>query len=191
MDKLILASSSPRRRTLLEQFNIKFDIVNPDFPESDVSTDSAEKMARLIAEGKALSVGRRFPEAIVIAADTIVVMDDVCLGKPKSKVDAITMLKQLSGRTHHVVTGLTVCQLEKGHVRSSYERTEVTFGPLTDDLINRYVESGEPLDKAGAYGIQGVGAIFVRKLSGCYYNVVGLPLYTLRKMLEEVDVNLI
>ena len=184
--QLILASASPRRRELLSLLGIPFTVRAADIDETmDPERDPAEETAR-VSRLKALAA-LRDPEEMVVAADTIVVCDRRILGKPKSKEEAVSMLTMLSGRDHQVMTGCTV--LYRGRTETFTEITDLHFRPLSQREILRYVESGEPMDKAGAYGIQGGAALFCQRLSGDYYNVVGLPLcrllLTLRKLAPE------
>lgn len=181
--KLILASNSPRRAEILRQGGF-------DFEKRVAETDETLKAGILPAEAVeslARQKGRAIPRAedeVVLAADTVVVLDGRILGKPKSKDDAVQMLKLLSGCTHSVYTGVYIVKGEREFVFS--EETAVTFFTLNDAEIDAYVESGEPMDKAGAYGIQGRGALFVEKICGDYLNVVGLPLAKTAKILKEV-----
>ena len=180
---MILASASPRRKELLSLLGIPFVIEAADIDETmDPSLPAAQEVAR-VSRLKALAVPRN-QEDVVIAADTIVVCDNQVLGKPKDRDQAVSMLKLLSGRDHQVMTGCTVLHGEKSE--SFTEITDLHFRPLTDREIIKYVESGEPMDKAGAYGIQGGAALFCEKLSGDYYNVVGLPLCRLWKTLQKL-----
>lgn len=190
MNKLILASASPRRRALLAQLQLPFDVVEPAFDESSIRADSPQELVRLLAAGKAGEVARRYPDRVVIGADTVVVLDGRLLGKPSDPEDAKRMLRALSDKTHTVYTGVAVRHEASGRLEVAHEATLVTFGPLSEGLIDRYVQSGEPMDKAGAYGIQGLGAVFVRRIEGCYFNVVGLPLFRLARLLDEVGVSL-
>ena len=179
---IILASQSPRRRELMEKLNIPFTVRVADIDETpDPSLTVREDLARL-SRRKAEAVPRQ-PEDIVIAADTMVVLDGQELGKPKDRAEAEKMLTRLSGKTHQVMTGLTVLRGSKQvtHV----EVTEVTFRPLSPAEIRAYVDSGDCDDKAGAYGIQSGGALFVEKICGDYYNVVGLPVCRLACILKE------
>ena len=181
--KLILASQSPRRKELLGLLGLPFEIRVPNADETmDPSRDPAEQVA-LVSRRKAEATPRE-PDAVVIAADTIVVCDGRILGKPKSREDAVCMLELLSGRTHQVMTGLTV--LYRDRVQCCTEVTQVTFRPLSKQEIGRYVDSGEPMDKAGAYGIQGGAALFAEGICGDYYNVVGLPVCRLSQVLREI-----
>ena len=181
--QLILASASPRRKELLSLLGIPFLVRAADIDETmDPGKPAAQEVARVSAR-KAHAVSRE-PDDLVIAADTIVVCDNQILGKPKSKEEAISMLRLLSGRDHQVMTG---CTLLKGDQAETFtEITDLHFRDLTDHEIIKYVESGEPMDKAGAYGIQGGAALFCERLSGDYYNVVGLPVCRLYKSLTKL-----
>ena len=181
---VILASASPRRRELLSLIFPEFQVVPSEFDESLVPPE-LEPARHVVysAEIKARKAAGRFPESLVIAADTVVVADSEILGKPENTADAARMLRILSGRTHQVYTGVAAAM--NGMLRSDYECTDVTFRELTDKIIARYIASGEPMDKAAAYAIQGKGAVLISSISGCYFNVVGLPLYRLSVLLEE------
>ncbi len=174
---LILASQSPRRQALLRQIGLRFDIRESGVDEEyDVLTPPADYVKRL-AEKKALAVAASVENAIVIGADTIVVLDDRILGKPRDPSDAAEMLLALSGRTHQVFTGFTLVDRPSNLLTTEFEMTKVKFRALSPDEIREYVQSGSPMDKAGAYGIQDdYGAVFVERVDGCYYNVVGFPL---------------
>ncbi|OFX17758.1 MAG: septum formation protein Maf [Armatimonadetes bacterium RBG_16_58_9] len=182
--EIILASASPRRKELLSLVVADFRVVPSSFDECEVP-DSLGPSEHVLysARMKARDVAGRFPGSLVIGADTIVVVDDTILGKPVDAEDAAGMLRALGGRTHQVYTGLAV--VGDGKEESAYERTNVTFGALTEELIARYVATGEPLDKAGAYAIQGRGSVLIESVSGCYFNVVGLPIYRLGILLEK------
>ena len=180
---LILASQSPRRRELLGLFRIPFAVRVADIDEAmDPDKAAYDEVAR-VSRLKAEAISRE-PEDVVIAADTIVVCQGRILGKPRNEADAVAMLQLLSGRDHQVMTGMTV--LRGDRIISHTEVTDIHFRPLTDDEIRAYVASGEPMDKAGAYGIQGGAALFCEKMSGDYYNVVGLPVCKLGMMLKEI-----
>lgn len=184
---IYLASKSPRRRKLLKQLNLKFRTLDLHFneklndgehPEFTVKRLSIEKL------NKALLIIKK---GIVITADTIVVIDNIVLGKPKNKIDAKRILKKLSGRSHIVYTGYTIFNSSNNKVITDFEKTFVTFRKLSDDEINGYILTGSPMDKAGAYGIQDdFGAVFIEKINGCYYNVVGLPLAKLYHSLLRI-----
>ena len=185
MKQLILASASPRRRELLGLFGIPFTVRAADIDETmDLSKPAYDEVAR-VSCCKALAV-ERGPEDVVIAADTIVVCGGRVLGKPHSREEAIQMLNLLSGREHQVMTGCTVLC---GDRRETFtEVTTLHFRPLSDGEIQRYVDSGEPMDKAGAYGIQGGAALFCTGIQGDYYNVMGLPLCHLGDVLRQMGV---
>ena len=181
--QLILASQSPRRRELLGLFNQPFVIRVADLDETmDPGKPPFDEVAR-VSRCKALAVARE-PDDIVIAADTIVVCRDKVLGKPHSQEEAAAMLRLLSGRDHQVMTGMTVLRGEL--CRSITEVTDIHFRPLSEKEIAGYVATGEPMDKAGAYGIQGGAALFAEKMVGDYYNVMGLPVCRLWQLLHEI-----
>jgi len=180
---LILASQSPRRKALLELFRIPFSVCVADIDEHmDLEKNPYEEVGRVSRE-KAEAIIRN-PEDAVIAADTIVVCENQVLGKPKDAQDAYRILRLLSGREHQVMTGMTVLYKEKAVVCT--EVTDVYFRDLSDKEVWDYIQTGEPMDKAGAYGIQGGAALFVEKISGDYYNVMGLPVCRLRQILKEI-----
>jgi septum formation protein len=187
---IILASNSPRRRDLLRQVGLSFSIDPADVDESVRVGESPESYALRVALDKARGAASRAEEGMVIAADTIVVLDERILGKPKDHNDAVRMLTLLSGRVHEVVTGLAVLSVADGSVHSGIARTRVWFRELSPQTVEAYVRSGEPLDKAGAYGIQEKGALLVKKIDGCYFNVVGLPLSLLAELLQYAGVAL-
>ncbi len=170
---IILASKSPRRAQLLQQFGLDFRVVAG--PALEGSCGEPEELAVSNAVSKAVSVAPSYPQALTIGADTIVVLDGHLLGKPGSSFEAETMLKALSGRVHQVMTGVALC-LGSRVARTFVVYTAVKFRRLSEHEIRAYVQTGEPLDKAGAYGIQGLGGLFVEEIHGCYFNVVGLPM---------------
>ena len=174
----ILASGSPRRKRLLERLGLRFEVCVSDIDEAFATEDGPEHIVRRLADEKAADIGRRRPEALVLGADTIVVLDGEVLGKPAGPDEAARMLGRLSGRTHTVYTGIALRHDTSNRAVSAYEATNVTFAKMTDAEIRRYVRTGSPLDKAGAYGIQDdMGALFIPRIEGDYYNVVGLPLH--------------
>ncbi|MBQ6832509.1 MAG: septum formation inhibitor Maf [Oscillospiraceae bacterium] len=181
--KLILASQSPRRRELLSLLNIPFEVCVSQADETMDPGAPPEQQVALVSRRKAEATPRQ-EDQVVIAADTIVVCDGSVMGKPHCREEACQMLERLSGRTHQVMTGLTVLWGEQCHTCT--EITDVTFRSLSRQEIDRYVDSGEPMDKAGAYGIQGGAALFAEKLSGDYYNVVGLPVCRLVQVLQSM-----
>jgi len=173
MSRLVLASASPRRRELLTLAGFDFEVITADVDEViDPALESCELVMSLSFQ-KASAVALRETDATVIGADTVVVLDGKVLGKPKNEADAVQMLQSLSGNTHEVYTG--VCFIKGDRVHKFFECTKVTFWPLEDELIAEYVASKEPMDKAGAYGIQGKGSVLVKGIEGDYFNVVGFP----------------
>ena len=185
--QVILASASPRRLALLQQIGIEAKVCPAEFDEVSGSAVQAEDVVLANAIGKCKAVVKIKGDSLpVIAADTVVVAEGVILGKPQNEEDAVEMLKQLSGKTHKVMTGIAVSYA--GEMLAEVCETEVVFRELTDEEIKKYVANGEPLDKAGAYGIQGMGAVLVEKINGCYNNVVGLPLTRLQLILAKLGV---
>jgi septum formation protein len=173
--KLILASKSPRRSDLLEKAGLTFSIVPSDFDESSVAMSDPESYVKRLARSKAIDISKKYPDSWVLGADTIVLIDDSILGKPGSKDEARSMLKQLSGKTHQVITGYCLCCQTKNDIISETVKTDVRFKTLSDSEIEWYIQTGEPFDKAGAYAIQGIGTFLVKSINGSYANVVGLP----------------
>ena len=183
--KIILASKSPRRKEILETMGVSFEIDVADVDESvDVCLSPVEAVCE-ISKRKAQKVAERHGgDEIVISADTVVVIDGKIIGKPKDKEDAFCILKNLSGRTHEVYTGFTVCG--NGKTKTDFEVTKVHFKELLDEDIRRYVATGESMDKAGAYGIQQKGNLFVDYIHGDYYNVVGFPISKICVTIREL-----
>ncbi len=174
---IILASRSPRRIHLLHQIGLSFTVQESGVDEHIPDGIAPDEVVRRLSLEKASRVAERLPDGIVIGADTIVVLDGKILGKPSSKGEAISMLSKLGGRTHTVFTGFAMIDAESQKSYVDYEKTDVTFRRLSIEEIESYVESGSPMDKAGAYGIQDdYGAVFVERISGCFYTVVGFPL---------------
>jgi septum formation protein len=188
---VILASASPRRRQLLEQVGLSFTTVSADVDERIRPGEQAREYAVRVALDKARTAAAQFRAGIIIAADTIVVLEEHILGKPADAGDAGRMLALLSGGMHQVITGLAVMDAGTGRTITEAATTAVWFRDLTPQEISAYVGTGEPLDKAGAYGIQEKGALLVRKIEGCYFNVVGLPLSTLARILREFGIILL
>jgi len=172
---LILASRSPRRKYLLEQAGLSFSVIPSSIDETSVPISSPETYVRVLSEAKADNVSEKYPGKWVIGADTIVLKDRTILGKPGSRDEARTMLKQLSGKTHQVFTGYSICCKVKSRKFSETIKTQVLFKNLTDQEIEWYIHTTEPFDKAGAYAIQGLGTFLVKSINGSYTNVVGLP----------------
>ncbi|MCS7263309.1 MAG: Maf family protein [Armatimonadetes bacterium] len=191
--RLILVSASPRRQELLKQIGVQFEVCPSQIDENlPKQVDEPERLAVELARSKILAASKNLPNSWLIAADTIVVAGRKPLGKPKSEKEAKKMLKQLSGRTHLVVTGICLALTNsKGEIvrcHEGVEKTFVTFRKINDEEIDAYVATGEPMDKAGSYGIQGKAAIFVVKIVGCYFNVVGLPLAKLATLMKEAGI---
>ena len=190
--KLILASGSPRRRELMEMLCPEnLEIVPAVGEEAADPALPPDELVKALSRAKAAEVQSRCaaPDDAVIGADTVVALDGAVLGKPRDKADARRMLRALSGRTHTVYTGVTV--LRGAQSLSHAERTEVRFRALSDEEIERYIATGEPMDKAGAYGAQGYASLFVEHLDGDFFNVMGLPLCALGKLLKQLGVNLL
>ena len=183
---LILASSSPRRRRILEGLDLEFVIDPPGTGENIDPGETPEDHVVRLAGEKAAEVASRYTEGTVLAADTIVLIDGVLLGKPSDPPDAVRMLHTISGRWHEVLTGVSVVRCSDGAVVRGFERTKVLVRELTGSEIEGYVAGGEPLDKAGSYGIQECGAAVVSRVDGCFYNVVGLPVVRLSLLLKEL-----
>ncbi len=186
---MILASQSPRRRELMERMGLKgFKTISPDIDESIFDGLPPEELVRKLSAEKAVAVAEQVSEHdLIIAADTVVSLDGTILGKPSDDLDAFKMLSTLSGVRHQVYTGVTVCR--GGETITEHEVTDVLFRELTEEEIECYVKTGEPLDKAGAYGIQGYGALLVERISGDYYNVMGLPVCRLNGILSRFGVS--
>lgn len=191
MRQLILASQSPRRRMLLEQVGVPFTVFPSEVDETINENVTPSEYVEILATRKAEHVARKLcdnPSAIILAADTIVVLRNTVLGKPRDRAEALEMLIMLENNWHQVMTGITIIDAATGSRLTHVEKTWVKIRPLTTDAIWNYIDSGEPFDKAGAYGIQGRGALLVEKLDGCYFNVVGLPIYSVSVMLEQMGI---
>jgi septum formation protein len=187
--KLILASSSPRRAEVLRDAGIAFEVCATHVEEARLPGESAHAMVERLAEAKARAAATQLSSkenSIIIGADTVVELGGEIFGKPRDAADAHEMLAALSGRTHHVLTGLFLLRLPDSAIRAAVESTAVTFAPLDRGEIETYVASGEPLDKAGAYAIQGRAGRYISAIEGCYFNVVGLPLARLYALLREL-----
>jgi septum formation protein len=185
--KLILASASPRRAEILRDAGLSFTVVSSAVDETPYPGEAPQTLAQRLADAKAdLVAARAVGTAIVIAADTVVVLDGQLLGKPRSTDDARRMLEQLSGRTHSVHTGVSLIRLPDAERFHFVETTLVTFSKLSADEISQYLATEEPYDKAGAYAIQGRAGRYIQRIEGCYHNVVGLPLAHLIAVLREL-----
>ncbi|CUU03580.1 septum formation protein [Candidatus Thermokryptus mobilis] len=174
---IVLASASPRRQVLLKQIGLKFTVHPSGIDEDSIQSISPADHVLNLSKKKATEVAKKYDDAIIISADTIVVLEGEIINKPKDPNEAKQMLRKLSGKTHQVYTGFTILDTKTGRFISDFEVTDVKFRELSDEEIDEYVATGSPLDKAGAYGIQDdYGAVFVEKINGCFYNVVGFPL---------------
>ena len=188
--EIILASGSPRRKELLGNMGITdFRIIKPDFEEEGVQAPSPAALVEALSAGKAAAVSASLSnsDALVIAADTVVALDNVVLGKPTDREHAIAMLTSLSGKRHQVYTGVTVRQGD--HSVTHHEVTAVTFRSLSPEEIEHYISTGEPMDKAGSYGIQGFGSLLVEGIEGDYFNVMGLPVCLLGQILKQFGID--
>lgn len=191
MRKIILASTSPRRQELLKRIGLRFTIEPSDY-EEDMTLDlPPRELAKFLSRGKAEAVAKRHKNAVVIGADTFVVFRNKLMGKPHSPAEAKKMLRMLSGKTNSIVTGLTVIDTASGKRISRSSEAKVSFRKMTAGEINGYVRSGEPLDKAGAYGVQDIGSIFIRKIEGDYSSILGLPVGTLTNILRQLGIKVL
>ena len=188
--KILLASTSPRRIKLLSNLNLPFEVKTPRITEPQILSEPRSSVIQNSLL-KAQSVLDDVAEGYIVAADTIVVKDDRILGKPQDKEEAVMMLGTLSGTTHVVFTGVTIINSANGETVSDVAKSLVYMKKLSDEEISAYVESGEPMDKAGAYGIQGYGSMIIERIEGCYFNVMGLPMSLLHDLFKKYDVNLL
>jgi septum formation protein len=195
--RLVLASGSPRRRELLHSLGLSFEVIKPDVDEEAFQLDHLvpKDIVKFLARTKAQEVFKRHNDAIVIGSDTIVVLNGAVFGKPKSEDDAFRMLKALQGNRHSVYTGITVFHPQNDPAFPPFAcdslQTEVYMRPLNDDEIRAYIATGEPMDKAGSYAIQGYGSTLVERIDGCYFNVVGMSLYLLERLFEQLGEKLV
>ena len=186
---MILASNSPRRREILENFGFSLKIISKNIDEISDKEDIKEKISD-IAQQKTKAVAVSYPNEYVVGADTVVVINNKILGKPHIKEEAFEMLKELSGKAHEVITAYSLINISKNIFHTDTETTKVYFKSLSDEEINWYINTNEPMDKAGAYGIQGKGALFVEKIEGDFFSVMGFPLGKFLRYLSETDINL-
>lgn len=184
--RVILASGSPRRKELLSELISDFEVIPSGCEEKVPENSTPEDIVMSLSLQKAQDVARNHEDAVVIGSDTIVYSDGEIMGKPVDKADAERMLRKLSGKSHFVYTG--VCIMHKGQITTFYDKTEVEFYPLSDDEIADYIATNEPFDKAGAYGIQGRGAVLVKGIIGDFFNVMGLPVGKLDKYLKKLQI---
>ena len=191
MKEIVLASASPRRKEILEITGLKFSVCASDYEEDLDLSLKPHKLARFLSLKKAEAVANKYKDAIIIAADTFIYYKNRLLGKPHTEKEAKKMLGLLNGKVHSVITGFTIMDTGSGQIVSKSEVTKVYFKKLTDEEISAYVSSGEPLDKAGAYAIQGLGAVFIEKIDGDFFNVMGLPLSALAESLKKFGVDVL
>jgi septum formation protein len=190
--KLILASESPRRKLLLQSLGLGFEIIPSKIDETFDETVPIENTVKELAFKKADYVAKSINcPAIIIGCDTTVVIDGKSLGKPENFDDAFRMLKLLSGKYHTVISGMAVIDNVANKTIIDCVSSEVLFKEMSEEEISNYIKTGEPMDKAGAYAIQGVGSIFVKSISGCYYNIVGLPVFRLAEILKALDLDIL
>lgn len=190
--KIILASQSPRRKWLLEQIGLEFEIIPSNFDEDIENKKFSKQLIESLAYEKAKEVAERNEEkALIIAADTVVIMGNQILGKPTDEKDAENMLKKLSNKTHKVITAIAIIDKYEDKTLINSKISKVKFKKLSEREILDYIKTGEPMDKAGSYGIQAYGSLFVEKVEGCYNNIVGLPLNLLSEMLKSFGIHLI
>ena len=188
--EIVLASKSPRRQELLKRIVDNFKIIESDFDENSIKFNGdIEEYIKSLAIGKALNVKNKVKnDSLIIGVDTVVFYDNKILGKPKNYDSAYSMLSDLSGNTHKVYSGVCILDTEESEIKSFVCETKVKFSKINKSQIEKYIMSKEPMDKAGAYGIQGLGGVFVEKIEGCYYNVMGLPLNKLNKELSSYNI---
>ena len=190
--KIILATTSPRRHGLAQTMGLDF-VIAPSNYEEDMSKNnklSPKEMVKAFAYGKALDVSKKFREGIIVGVDTIVVFNGKKLGKPKNDQDAFKMLKSYSGKKQYVYSGICLIDCKTGKIIKDCEITEVYFKKLEDSEIKSYIKTGEHKDKAGGYGIQDLSSIFIKKINGCYFNVMGFPIYNIYKNLCKLRINI-
>jgi len=188
--KIILATTSPRRHGLAQAIGLDFDIVPSNYEEDMTKKMKPKDMVMGFAYGKALDVAKKFKQGIVIGVDTIVVFNGKNLGKPRTKEEAFKMLKSYSGKKQYVYSGVCLIDCKTGKTIKDCEITEVYFKKLEDKEIKSYIATGEALDKAGGYGMQDLASIFIKKINGCYFNVMGFPIYNIYKNLKKLGVNI-
>ncbi|MCR8746498.1 Maf family protein [Romboutsia lituseburensis] len=182
---IILASASPRRKEILENTNTKFEIIKSEIDEVILANELPSQVVMRLAFEKSIDIASKHPDSLVIGADTVVVLDNNILGKPKDSSDAFNMIKQLSGKTHQVITGISLINLNVNQKIIDYVVSNVKFKDLSEEDIKDYIQTNESLDKAGAYGIQGYGAMLVEEIQGDYFNIVGLPISRLSDLLKK------
>lgn len=191
VSKIVLASTSPRRAELLKQIGVEFELATGNVQERPHPDEAPADYITRLARTKVIAVARERETGLIIGADTVVVLDGQLLGKPQDEADAERMLRSLSGRWHAVMTGVALYDVATGQEVADFDKTLVRFARLSNQEIEWYVKSGEPMDKAGAYGIQGLGGLFVDEIAGNYYNVVGLPLPLVYRLARRLGYSLL
>jgi septum formation protein len=191
MKKIVLASASPRRKEILKITGLNFHVCASDYEEDFDLSLKPRELARFLSRKKAEAVAHKYREAIIIAADTFIYFKNRLLGKPHTGEEAEKMLRLLNGNVHSVITGFTILDTKSGQIVSESVATKVYFRTLDDEEIRAYIRSGEPLDKAGAYAVQGLGAVFIEKIEGDFFNVMGLPLSALTESLKRFGVDVL
>lgn len=191
MKNLILASASTRREKILKKLNMQFTVVPSKVDESVYEHLSPEKMVKELSALKAKEVSKLVEDTLIIAADTIIIKDEKVLGKPESEEDAIEMLKELRGDSHTVITGIAVFSTFNNKEITDIDSTEVYLANMSDNEVEKYVSTGEPMGKAGSYAIQGLGSVFVEKIKGSYFTVMGLPVHKLARILNQFSIDII
>jgi len=191
MQQIILASGSPRRKEVLEKLGLPFNIVPSDYEEDMTLPLSPTKLAEHLSAGKARTVSKKNPEALIIGADSFVVFNDKLLGKPKTKQEAHEMLQTLSGKENDIITGVTIIDGKTDIEKSFHEITKVFMKELSSETINAYIETGESMDKAGAYALQELGALLIDHVEGNFFNAMGLPLARLAEELKQFGVKVL
>ena len=191
MKRIILASSSPRRKELLEKTGLKFKIVSSDFEENMKLKMKPLELAKFLSKGKAEAVAKKYRDHVIIAADTFVALGDELLGKPKTISEAEKMLRKISGKAVSIITGYTVIDAMAAKKISNVSVAKAHIKKLTKGEIKNYIKSGEPMDKAGAFAVQGLGAVFIKRIEGDFHGIVGLPLYDLAQSLKKIGIDII
>ncbi|NQT50313.1 septum formation protein Maf [Candidatus Kuenenbacteria bacterium] len=191
MKQIILASTSPRRQEIMSKTGLKFKVIPSNYEEDMTLKLTPIKLAKLLSRGKAQSIAKKYQNHIIIGADTFVVLEKKLLGKPKSPAEAKTMLKAISGKILLIVTGFTIIDTESGKSISKATETKVHIKKLSNSEIINYVKTKEPLDKAGAFGVQEMGAVIIKKIEGDFYNVMGLPIFDLAQELKKFGINIL
>ncbi len=191
MKKIILASTSPRRKEILEKLKIPFEVVSIDYEEDMTLQMDPEELVLFLASGKVNSVKDKYPDSIIISADTFIVFENHKLGKPFTKEKAKEMLQMLSGKNHEILTGVAILDTSNNLIQTFAESTKVKMMNLSEKMIEEYIDTGEPLDRAGSYALQEKGALLIEKIEGDFFNAMGLPLRKVAEKLEELGCSIL